>query len=411
MGRDTQAWVSEVESRLDGWLHDHRPQFPGAELFLRRATSEAWFSDTLAWILDPRGSHGHGVTFLRAFLGEVARERCAEDDDGQHVYQRRASHLKWGGKKSKGRATSRLRLGNAGVAREYFLSGPLGGAGKARFADLVVLDLDPEDGVMVVIENKLFTTDHPSQLDEMLTVVEDRYGRVKTREYVFLTITGHPPSQACRDGRWLQLSWVGHLRRALEAIEQPHDEVMRFRDAIAWLVTLVDRSTTTLARDLRTAMLAVTAHCLCDDLRHLGKGKRGTWEVVSVGTRAELVHSVYRKRPLRVELLKDAVAVHTQYGGKAQYEKILVSFSVPPDQTRHLIELAARDICYRHFNAEHGHMYWNRQRKHRKNPGVEWAAAESLFQLIWRHRFAVAALLAAQAPLRRTDGPPTVRVG
>ena len=38
-----------------------------------RGWNEAWFSDTLAWLLDPCGGHGLGVQFLQAFLRRIAQ--------------------------------------------------------------------------------------------------------------------------------------------------------------------------------------------------------------------------------------------------------------------------------------------------------------------------------------------------
>ena len=48
------------------------------EITLRHALNEGWFSDALAWLLDPRGDHALGVRFLQEFLKEVAKERCRE---------------------------------------------------------------------------------------------------------------------------------------------------------------------------------------------------------------------------------------------------------------------------------------------------------------------------------------------
>jgi len=46
-----------------------------ATTMLRRCMSEAWFSNTLAWLLDPNESHGVGVRFLQEFVKSVAIER------------------------------------------------------------------------------------------------------------------------------------------------------------------------------------------------------------------------------------------------------------------------------------------------------------------------------------------------
>ena len=64
------------------------------ELVLQTALNEAWFSNTLAWLLNPRGSHGLGVTFCNEFVALVAQRRT-EHHEGVK-YARRATFLKWG---------------------------------------------------------------------------------------------------------------------------------------------------------------------------------------------------------------------------------------------------------------------------------------------------------------------------
>ncbi len=66
--------------------------------------------------------------------------------------------------------------------------------GSAQFADIALFDLDSKDGLFITIENKLFTTNHPQQLETYYKLIEDKYSSVKTREYVYLTLTGEEPT-------------------------------------------------------------------------------------------------------------------------------------------------------------------------------------------------------------------------
>jgi hypothetical protein len=64
-----------------------------------------------------------------------------------------------------------------------------------RYCDIILLDLDTSDNIFVVIENKLFSSNHPSQLEEYYELVEKNYKRAKIREYVYLTLYGIDPIQ------------------------------------------------------------------------------------------------------------------------------------------------------------------------------------------------------------------------
>jgi hypothetical protein len=59
-----------------------------------------------------------------------------------------------------------------------------------RYCDLVLLDLDSDDGLTVFIENKLFTCNQADQLVEYLEAAEEKFSRIPTREYVYLTLRG-----------------------------------------------------------------------------------------------------------------------------------------------------------------------------------------------------------------------------
>ena len=140
------------------------------EVVLRTSLNEAWFSDTLAWLLDPSGSHGLGPAFAKRFLTALAWNR-RYGSDGE--YAQAATHLAYGkgphrkGPESKTRERQRvasLKLANAAVIREFHLSGDIGrGAENGRYCDVVLLDLDTSDSLFVAIENKLFTVNHPGQ--------------------------------------------------------------------------------------------------------------------------------------------------------------------------------------------------------------------------------------------------------
>jgi hypothetical protein len=211
---DHKTFISEISGFIDAT--NRKAELP--DVTLRRCLSEAWFSDTLAWLLDPKAGHKLGVRFVNEFLKRIARNRCSSE----LAYARSGSHLKWG-KNGPGRAPSGLKLANSSVIREFYLSKEeikRGGRGQ-RYCDLVLFDLDSGDSLFVVIENKLFTTNHPRQLEDYFEAVESKYYRAKVREYVYLTLGRSEPKKfadenTSRHKHWVQVSWLGDVLEILE---------------------------------------------------------------------------------------------------------------------------------------------------------------------------------------------------
>ena len=122
---------------------------------LRRCLNETWFSDTLAWLLDPKGKHGFGVDFAKAFVRTVAKKRSKE----KSKYSHKKSHLRWG-KGGKGQIATKFKFENSASLREFFLSRKVKKNNKEGekgqlYCDVAFMDLDSKDGIFLVIENKL----------------------------------------------------------------------------------------------------------------------------------------------------------------------------------------------------------------------------------------------------------------
>ena len=118
--------------------------------------------------------------------------------------------------------TSGFQLSNASVFREFFLSrSQKRKADGALFCDLVVADLDSSDGLFLTIENKLFTTDRVSQLDDYEKYVNEKFKRAKIREFVYLTLRGTASSNATKDQNWVKLGWLTDISADSGAIRPP----------------------------------------------------------------------------------------------------------------------------------------------------------------------------------------------
>lgn len=337
---------------------------------LRRALNETWFSDTLAWLLDPKGSHGLGVKFLQAFLVTIAKKREEGLPNGTE-YARRATHLKYGKSNNKGQATSKLTLANAAVLREFYLSGGIGrNAESGKYCDVVVTDLDSGDGLFLVVENKLFTTNHPRQLAGYLQTTETRYSRVPIREYVYLTLDGSEPvlgdeQDRAIHTRWVRMSWLGDVYEALLStakVSTPEPRVTEMISLLGWIRELVSWegargrgvSQEAVAQFAPTVLLAA-AQCLHEELERLNGGI-GSWglapkQLPTTNRRIQIGYSKTHAHRLHIELLPSySVAVQSRHkGGEATFEKMLVPFGAHPDQVFNLLDITARDIYHAKF--------------------------------------------------------------
>ncbi len=381
-------------------LADHRPE----EIILRRALNETWFSDTLAWLLDPKGSHGMGVRFLRGFLARIAQRRGAGLPDGV-AYDHRSAYLKFGKDKRGGTLASSLKLANAAVLREFYLSGGIGRrASRGTYCDLVIADLDTQDGLFVVIENKLFTRNHKGQLAHYNTTVEQRYDRVKVREYVYLTLDGSEPDlQDDEDRRhhksWVRLSWLGDILGTLEETtngSEPNEAIEQLLRLLRWLRDMVVSGATgegiqLEVEELAQRVLLASAQCLHEELSRLDGRKDGTsWGASPTEVKRQVIRLHHSKTPsqhLCVQLLPSySVVLQTRAkSGKAKYEKILVPFGAHPDQVFNLLDIAARDIYHATFAMPSSALGSKRRLRATKTPLK--AEHRNLFAFLYKRRF------------------------
>jgi hypothetical protein len=391
---ETEATIQPIREILDYARSQAEPD----EITLRHALNEGWFSAALAWLLDPRGSHGVGDAFLKDFVKTIAKERSAP----RSGYARRVSLLKWGNAGGRGQYTSKLRLGNACSIQEYYLSAAATKrkGRKSRSADVVVFDLDPKDGLFLVIENKLFGKNHKNQLLDELQLVEERYLSIPIREYVYLTLSGDRPVATTEDerkilNRWVCLSWTGHVLDILEAhAKNPDPRLSELIGLLRWLRALVE-ATAPRTRDVRRlerAFVKAGVDCLLEQLNHLGQGRVGEWRLNSTSDRsAILVHTGAPRRTLSISMLTAcSLVVQSKYRKRARCDKLLVPFGAPLDQTQRLLEITARDVYWIHFDKPHS--FFSRRRKPLRW-GPKARSSKPLLEFIRKHHFELGALL------------------
>jgi hypothetical protein len=344
--KDQKKTINEIKDYIDTADNLHGID----EIMLRRSLTESWFSDTLAWLLDPKADHGLGVKFAREFLKVVAHKRSTDE-----AYARRQAHLKFG-KSGPGVTTTGLAISNATVLREFYLTSDVSnknGRG-TRYCDLVFMDLGSDDSIFVAIENKLFTRNSKYQLKESFEAIEGKYLRAKVREYIYLTLDGQSPQEKNDDSRyfkyWVNISWADDIKEILNSLldDESLEDLYDLYNLLCYLsyMTHPNASIFRNVNKLKKALLSIAADCLHEELNRLGEGKRGTWEISSK-TKAHniLYHTSAPTRHLHIEILPNfCITVHGKRNKSQQYEKILIPFGAHPDQVFSLLDIAARDI-------------------------------------------------------------------
>lgn len=392
-------------------------QFPKKEIMLRRSFTEAWFSDTLAWLLDPKGSHGYGVKFAKGFLQEIAKERVNKNRN----YKRRAFFLKFG-QQGSGKFVNGFSLKNASSIRELYMPQSLSNkkSNGGKYCDVAFMDLDINDGLMVMIENKLFTHNHPGQLTEYYQLSNDKFSAAQVREFVYLTLDGVPPLEHAKSkedfSSWVLLSWIDTVPNILNKtkIQDNHQEVDALLDMLNWMKLLKNihipehqLNLNELQNILRIGLLEDTLRNFLAELNRLGDNKAGEWKAKKEIKKNsfKLIHTSAPKRILYVELLKNfTITVHSKRKSNAYYEKIIVPFGVHPDQVFNLMDIAARDVYYKHFG-DSVHRYLSRKRRLSKTQTEAKKAVHPTFDFVYKYRNELKVLLALDAKIINQPSP------
>ncbi len=386
---DTIAQAEELLKSIDA-----AATFPDR---LRRVSlSEAWFSDHLAWLLDTRGSHGLGSRFAEEFLKTIARRRTQGDG-----YKHRAKFLRWGKRKMAGTLSTAFDLHNAAVFREFFLARRLERrTGSTMLCDVMFLDLDTQDGIIVAIENKLFTTNHHGQLERYFEIVEDRYHRAKVREYVYLTMLGGSPrrfggrtSPTC-ERMWVRLSWKEDILAILNQLMDRgngQEAAREIQQVLQWIEAACAPSrweqASRIVQALIEGLAATAAECLVDELIRLNGEATGSWKVVRQSkARTRIIHSSKPTVPLYVGVLPNlSIVLYSDSKGRSRYDKLLIPFGSNADQIFNIMDLVARDIYPMHFGENYRRYLSNAHRLTAQQREVR-AQTRSYFEFVHAHR-------------------------
>jgi hypothetical protein len=280
---------------------------------------------------------------------------------------------------------------------------------------VVLLDLDARDGLLVAVENKLFTTNSPGQLEAYHQLIEQRYARASVLEYVYLTLDGQAPVDHGdlpeRVNRsWVRMSWVEDVLAVLEEMTATGNrDVVQLRQVLAWLQVVLDRAGSAefseAVNGLFGAMVTVATGCIFAELERLGEGAAGLWRIVREGKGAtRLVHSSKPRSPLYVGVMPNlSIALYGRRSRRRPFDKLLIPFGSNPDQVFNLMDHAARDIYPLHFG-ENYRRYLGPQRRLTAREVPERQAGRKLLAQVhrWRHEIQLLAQVARRSGTRPT---------
>ena len=169
----------------DDWPSCLNEWLGGVNIFdvLKVSRTEIRHSNVLAWLLDPRESHGFGTAFLNGFLKRV----CQNSDVGEKT------------------PFLITNCENAVVSREW-------GAGKRRLDILIECRRTDKKSLVLAIENKIDAKDGKGQLDAYYNEVLKAFpqaNKVEQHLFVYLTPNGDDPEHATDSNEnWIRLSYA-----------------------------------------------------------------------------------------------------------------------------------------------------------------------------------------------------------
>ena len=159
--------------------------------FLGLSGSEETHSRILAWLLDPRETHSVGDFFLTALLRKTRIVSCEQ-----------IRTIDWS---------------NTTVQREWHnvVTDATG------FLDILILNT--EAGFACAIENKVFSNEHSEQLSRYRKAIEQRYGSLDRRSYLFVSRQGSLPARLEERRHWKSVDYKTILQLVEDTIKRGVD--------------------------------------------------------------------------------------------------------------------------------------------------------------------------------------------
>ena len=171
--------------------------------------SESWLSDQLSYFLDPSASHGLGDKFCLALLKKLIDCRCKNDKITTRDWNFKI------GKGGKGKLLSAVSLRDTGIVREFYIS-------DRKYIDIVMLNLERNNGMAVVIENKYLTHNSEGQLSSYRESIREMMPKRTIMEFVYLTLWGQEiklDKDKGEEREWVKMSWFNDILPILRELK------------------------------------------------------------------------------------------------------------------------------------------------------------------------------------------------
>ena len=211
------AGANQDLAQLEQLLEERRSEFD-ALTFLGISSLEKVHSRILAWLLDPKESHGVGDRFLRGFLRETA---ATAPTGGEYVgYLADESAFDW--------PATRVRQEWHRVV-------------EGREGRLDILLINQKEGFLCGIENKIFSAEHSEQLTRYRRALAAAYPDFH-RRHVFLSPGGTVPLREEERQYWIPVNYSTVLQLVEQTITQGNEPL---RDDIS---SFLQQYSTTLRR-------------------------------------------------------------------------------------------------------------------------------------------------------------------
>ena len=181
------SFLQSFRNLAQKWREQRTPDFNVFSL-CGVGTEETRHSAILAALLDPKGTHGLGVTPLKLFLEQCGITGIAPD---------------W--------------LNNATVETEKWING------RWRRFDIFISDYR---NFSIVIENKTESCDHERQLADYRQWLDNQQGANKIAELIYLTYNGeYATDSSINPNRYIRLSYEKHVIAWLEKCGESIDKI------------------------------------------------------------------------------------------------------------------------------------------------------------------------------------------
>lgn len=228
--------------------------------------TENQHSDMLAWCLTPGEGHGQGDSVIKDFLEAAHRESSTA------IYDNKKFFRKW--------TPGRIRLssfGSAFVTREFAVKVTIPGQGEKRPGRLDLFLVDPQNRLLIAIENKAGATLTEAQLDRYQKAVNDEIGSrpiFKDYEFAYIVLD--------RELGWYTDEQFDALGKRWVFLDY------------SWLEASARRARLQVARNNEAAQLLV-AYCQ----------KQTDWESPSEARLSELAGEIAGKHPKVITALRE----------------------------------------------------------------------------------------------------------